>query len=54
MACGCTKSGKARAYLWSSDPDPVSGLVTEVEKRTEVEAMALVHRHGGTYEAILR
>lgn len=50
MACGCTK--KTRAYRWTSEPDPDTQAVTVVEKRTEVEAKALVIRHGGTYEAL--
>jgi hypothetical protein len=53
MACGCNKT-RNRSYVWTSDPDPETGLVTEVTKFTEVEAKALVLRHGGSYENVKR
>lgn len=51
MGCGCNK-GRARSYLWTSDPDPETGETITVEKRTEVEAAALVIRKGGSFEAV--
>lgn len=53
VPCGAKRSGKKISYLWSSDPDPVTGLVTEVTKKTEIEAMGLVARHGGSFELVL-
>lgn len=50
MACGCRPAKNGATYVWSSDPDPDTGMVTTEERRTEVEVRALVIRKGGTWD----
>lgn len=51
MACGCTKRAKpGTTFIWTSDPDPVTGEMRTEERRTEVEVRALVIQHGGTWD----
>jgi hypothetical protein len=44
MGCGCNKGAAASGYVHVA-PDG-----TKTEKRTEIEAKAMVIRQGGSYE----